>query len=145
VDLDELIAREAVRDLVARYNANADAGRFDEVVALFATDGVLELPAAQHVGRAAIAEMFRGVQGRVVDATPAGAPPYLRHLTSTLQIDLDDGEHAHSRCYFEVLMAHGLDHWGRYLDDFVRLDGTWRFARRRAITDGHHPDSPLAG
>ena len=36
MELDELIAREAIRDLVARYNAGADGGRFDEVVALFA-------------------------------------------------------------------------------------------------------------
>ena len=27
----ELVARESVRDLVARYNANGDSGRFDEM------------------------------------------------------------------------------------------------------------------
>ena len=39
----ELIAREAARDLVARYNANGDAGRLDEVLALFRADAVLEV------------------------------------------------------------------------------------------------------
>src|SRR5579864_7356005 len=34
----ELIAREAIRDLVARYNANADTGRFDQVMELFSPD-----------------------------------------------------------------------------------------------------------
>ena len=34
--LDELIARESIRDLVARYNANGDSGRFDQVVELMA-------------------------------------------------------------------------------------------------------------
>ena len=37
---DELRARESIRDLVARYNANGDTGRFDQVVELFAPDAV---------------------------------------------------------------------------------------------------------
>lgn len=137
MDLDELIAREAVRDLVARYNANADSGRFDEVIELFAPDAVMEIPGVRHEGRDAIATMFRSVRERVVDSAPEGVRPHLRHFTATLQIDVDDAEHAHSRCYFAVLMPHGLDHWGRYVDDFVRIDGQWRFARRRVDTEGH--------
>jgi uncharacterized protein (TIGR02246 family) len=136
VDLDELIAREAVRDLVARYNANADSGRFDEVVELFAPDAVLELPGELHEGRDAIAAMFRSVRERVVASAPAGVKPHLRHYTATLQIDVDGPERAHSRCYFAVLMPHGLDHWGRYVDEFVCTDGVWQFARRQVTTDG---------
>lgn len=136
MELDELVARESVRDLVARYNANADSGRFEQVLELFAPDAVLELPDETYAGRAAIETMFRSVRGRLVAVTPAGVTPYLRHFTSTLQIGVLDGDHARSRCYFEVLMAHGLDHWGRYVDDFVRLDEGWRFARRRVTTEG---------
>ncbi|HEY8216329.1 MAG TPA: nuclear transport factor 2 family protein [Acidimicrobiia bacterium] len=136
MDLGELAAREAVRDLIARYNANADSGRFDEVVELFAPDAVLELPGDVHEGRTAIAAMFRSVRERVVASAPSGVKPHLRHFTATLQIDVDDADHARSRCYFAVLMPHGLDHWGTYVDDFVRSDGTWRFARRRVTTDG---------
>ena len=135
-DIDELAAREAIRDLVARYNANADSGRFDEVVELFAPDAVMELPGEVLEGRGAIDALFRRTRERVVAGTPDGVRPQLRHYTSTLQIDLDDADHAHSRCYFEVLMHHGLDHWGRYVDDFVRIDGEWKFARRRVTTDG---------
>jgi uncharacterized protein (TIGR02246 family) len=136
MDIDELIAREAVRDLIARYNANADTGRFDEVVELFAPDAVLALPDEVHEGRDAIAAMFRGVRDRVIASAPTGVTPHLRHYTSTLQIDVDDAAHARSRCYFAVLMPHGLDHWGRYVDEFVCADGTWRFARRTVTTDG---------
>ena len=39
----ELVARESIRDLVARYNANGDSGRFDQVMALFAPDAVMEI------------------------------------------------------------------------------------------------------
>jgi 3-phenylpropionate/cinnamic acid dioxygenase small subunit len=125
-----------VRDLIARYNANADTGRFDEVVELFAPDAVLELPDEVHEGRDAIAAMFRSVRDRVIASAPTDVTPHLRHYTSTVQIDVDDAEHARSRCYFAVLMPHGLDHWGRYVDDFVRSSGTWRFARRRVTMDG---------
>ena len=33
-------------------------------------------------------------------------------------------------------MNHGLDHWGRYLDEFGVVDGRWVFTRRRVILDG---------
>jgi len=37
-------------------------------------------------------------------------------------------------------MEHGLDHWGRYDDEYHRTDENWRFARRRVRTDGFIPD-----
>ena len=52
-------------------------------------------------------------------------------------------DRARSRCYFQVLMADGLDHWGRYVDELVRVDGEWRFARRRVSVDGRRADSPF--
>jgi hypothetical protein len=33
----------------------------------------------------------------------------------------------------------GLDHWGRYTDRFVRVDGTWLFAQRSVRVDGATP------
>jgi hypothetical protein len=139
--LEELVAREAVRDLIARYNANGDAGRFDEVLELFVPDAVLELPDATYEGRDAIAGMFHDVQRVVLDDAPAGAKPYIRHLTATLQIDLDGPDRAGSRCYYQVLGPSGLDHWGRYVDEFERRDGAWRFARRRVSVDGFRSGS----
>ena len=46
----ELIARESIRDLVARYNANGDSGRFDPMLELFAEDATMELPGASSGG-----------------------------------------------------------------------------------------------
>ena len=63
-------------------------------------------------------------------------PKYLRHMTSTLQIDLIDPSSATSRCYYAVLTHIGLDHWGRYLDRYRAVDGAWRFADRRVTLDG---------
>ncbi len=54
MEIWELIARESIRDLVARYNANGDSGRFDPMLELFAEDAVLEVPGRRLEGRAAI-------------------------------------------------------------------------------------------
>jgi hypothetical protein len=55
-----------------------------------------------------------------------------------------DGTTATGRCYFFVLTAVGLDHWGRYLDEYHVVDDEWRFTRRRVLTDAHSPQSLFA-
>jgi len=37
----ELVARESIRDCIARYNANGDSGRIDQMVEVFAPDGIM--------------------------------------------------------------------------------------------------------
>lgn len=140
--VDELEAREAIRDLVARYNAGADGGRFEEVVELFARDAILELPNESLTGRAAIAGLFRRTQQRVAGSGTADRQ-YVRHFTATLQIDVDASDRARSRCYYQVLMAHGLDHWGRYIDSYRMIDGVWHFASRKVTVDGRAEGSVL--
>ena len=145
MDLDELMAREAIRDLVARYNAGGDGGRFDEVIELFAPDAVMEIPNETLNGRDEIAGMFRRTQQRVIAAAPApGERQYVRHFTATLQIDVEGPGTARSRCYYQVIMAHGLDHWGRYIDRYRTVDGVWRFAHRKVTTDGRTGQSVMA-
>lgn len=148
MSIDELAAREAIRDLVARYNALGDAGRVDALAALFAEDAVLELePGGAHRGRDAIRTLFARA------ATPdAGhdAPVRIAHHVATHTIVLDGPHRAHGRAYFQVLTARGLDHWGRYRDEYRRqvatdggsadgAAGRWLFARRRVVVDGVVP------
>jgi len=140
----ELIARESIRDLVARYNANADAGRFAQVLELFADDATMEVTTAggvvQHYdGPGEIATLFTGTKRRWdADAGATGSTRrhHVRHFVSTHQIDVEDRAHASGRSYFAVLMPHGLDHWGRYLDEYEERGGRWLFTRRRALPDG---------
>src|SRR5436305_4632163 len=54
----ELAARESIRDLVARYNANGDAGRIEQVLTLFAPDAVLDIEGTVYAGHAEIRGMF---------------------------------------------------------------------------------------
>lgn len=148
MELWELIARESIRDLVARYNANGDSGRFEAMMKVFADDAAVELVATDGTvrrfdGVPAIASIFTDTKaGWDVEVKPKAANHHVRHCTATLQIDLVDESHARGRCYFLVLMGHGLDHWGRYIDEFELRDGRWLITKRRAITDGKIDTSP---
>ena len=156
MELWELIARESIRDLVARYNANGDAGRFEQMLAVFAKDASMELVAAdgtvrRYDGIEQVATIFTetkanwdagakasGTADRGSDGGGGAPPPrhHIRHFTSTHQIDLVDETHARGRCYFSVIMPHGLDHWGRYVDEYGVRDGRWVITLRRALSDG---------
>ena len=129
----EAIARECIRDLVARYNANGDSGRFDPMLELFAEDAEMELATGTFRGRDAIRSIFTGAAERTGEG---GAARFIRHCTSTHQIDLLDPDRARGRCYYFVLTDRGLDHWGRYVDEYRRIDGRWLFWRRKVSTDG---------
>lgn len=152
----ELAAREAIRDLVARYNALGDAGRIDELVALFADDAELEVePGGVHRGRSALRALFAGAArpepgtgGDHPEPDAGGArdtggePRRIAHHVSGLVIDLEGADRARGRAVFLVLAGRGLDHWGRYRDEYVREGGEagrWRFARRRVVVDGAVP------
>jgi len=136
MDVAALVARESIRDLVARYNAYGDSGLFDRLIDLFAADAVLELADGEHRGLDAIRSVFTGTRDR-------GAG-YIRHHTATHQIDLHTDTTASGRCYFSVLTTVGLDHWGRYLDRYESVDGAWRFAHRKVVVDGFSEDSLFA-
>lgn len=133
------IAREAIRDLVARYNQQGDRGNLDSLLELFAPHATLQV-GADHVyrGREEIRTLFAGAVAESSGETPIRV---LRHFTATHQIDVE-GEHtARGCCYFAVLTEMGLDHWGRYLDAYVRGDdGRWRFAARKVVVEGRVPD-----
>ncbi|MCU1485740.1 MAG: hypothetical protein JWN67_2486, partial [Actinomycetia bacterium] len=38
----------------------------------------------------------------------------------------------------------GLDHWGRYIDEYGVVDGRWVFTRRNVTIDGHFPGGMAA-
>jgi hypothetical protein len=133
LQISDLLAHEAIRDLVIRYNSYGDSGLFDRMLELFAPDAVVEVGGDVYQGRHEIGQMFSRVPVQM--STQGGHPAYLRHCTSTHQIDLVDETTATGRCYFFVLTTVGLDHWGRYLDDYRVVNAEWCFSRRRVLTD----------
>jgi hypothetical protein len=149
MELWELVARESIRDLVARYNANGDSGRFEEMLKVFAEDASMELVAVdgtvrRYEGIEQVATIFTETKAGWDATLPTAstARHHIRHFTATLQIDLIDESHARGRCYFLVVMAHGVDHWGRYVDEYGIRDGRWVITLRRALSDGRVDRSP---
>jgi hypothetical protein len=151
----ELIARESIRDCIARYNANGDTGRFDEMMTVFAPDAVMEVSGKVIRGHDAIREFFAGVAQRtrepgrapgsgtgsgagpspVEEWVARGRRPFIRHFTSTTQIDVLSETEARARSYYLVVTVHGLDHWGRYIDEYGVVDGRWVITHRTVTTD----------
>jgi hypothetical protein len=136
----ELMAREAIRDLVARYNANGDSGRFAQVMELFAPEAAMVVDGATFTGLEEILTIFTGTR-ELAHLGTGGGPVHIRHLTATHQIDLEDRTAATGRCYYQVLTPIGLDHWGRYIDRYRVVEGEWRFAHRTVTVDGQDPAS----
>jgi hypothetical protein len=135
----ELIAREEIRDLVAAYAHLADTGRFDELARLFTEDGVLhggDAPEAR--GRDSILRFLAGTGQDLRDVTPVAL---IRHHVSNLRIEVVGPDAARGAAYFLVVTDRGPDHWGRYRDEYARVDGRWRFRHRRARLDGFAPGS----
>jgi uncharacterized protein (TIGR02246 family) len=132
----EIAAREAIRDLVARYNAFGDSGRLEELSELFCPDAELEVEGRAQRGRPAIRALFE----RAAEEARAGTGARrIRHHVSTHTIDVLADDRARGRCYYLVLTDTGLDHWGRYTDEYRVEAGRWRFARRAVSVDGAIP------
>ena len=134
MELWQLIARESIRDLVARYNANGDTGRFAQVRELFSPTATMVInPGGTFAGIEEVMTIFTGT----ADSTSmASGLTHVRHSTTTHQIDLIDEAHATGRLYFFVLTDIGLDHWGRYVDHYEVIDGVWKFSSRNVTVDG---------
>ena len=134
MEIWQVIARESIRDLVARYNANGDTGRFAQVRELFSPEATMDIGDDRvYSGIEEVMTIFTGTK----DATgSANGLTHVRHSTTTHQIDFVDDTHATGRLYFFVVTDIGLDHWGRYVDSYVSLDGHWKFASRKVTVDG---------
>jgi hypothetical protein len=138
----ELSAREAVRDLLARYTWAGDRGRASDLAGCFLDTGVLDVgDGGRWEGRAAIEAEIRAVVDRAAAAGGAASPVH-HHVTSVL-IDLVDATSAEVRAYFCVFTDVGADHWGTYKDrvEVDHIDGSWRFASRVVRVLGHAPGS----
>ena len=135
----EIAAREAIRHTISSYTFFADHGRFDEVAVLFAEHGVLEvrgIGGALVQGRGAIRDFFGGVGNDVVTTAPPGR---MQHHVTSVRMDVESPDVASGFAYFTVMTGAGVDHWGRYRDQFVLENDRWVFSHRRVDTDGVTP------
>ncbi len=138
MELWQIEAYEEIRNVISAYNSFGDRGRFDELMKLFAETAVMDIGDGRlYEGLEQIEEIFTGTRESLsVDEKPL----YIQHHTSSTHIEIQDTERATSRSYFSVFLPHGIDHWGRYEDKFVKIDGQWLFIYRRVRTDGWVPN-----
>ena len=146
MELWELVARERIRDTLARYNWSGDSLRFDELARSFCEDGELELRGSEPVrGRAAIVELLGGVVAEPNStAQTSGVKRIVRHNVTNIRFTDVRPDEAQVACYFTVVTEIGLDHYGRYRDTFVPVGDDWLIRHRFVSTDWSSPDSTMA-
>ncbi len=136
VELWELVAREHIRDTLARYSWAGDAGRLEELAGTFCADGVLEIRGSQTLrGRSEIVAFLGTVTGKAT---------IVRHNVANVLFTNVTRDQAQVSCYFTVVTHIGLDHIGRYRDTFVPDGDTWLIKHRKVSTDWAAADSAMA-
>jgi hypothetical protein len=147
MELWELIARERIRDSIARYNWAGDAFRLEELTGAFCPDGVLEVRGEEPLrGRDEILAYLGGVSpGARPAPAPGGVRRIVRHVLSNVRFLEISPERARVASYFTVFTEVGLDHYGRYRDSFVPVGDEWLIEHRFVSTDCRAEGSTMAG
>jgi uncharacterized protein (TIGR02246 family) len=135
--------RARIEDLQARYLFAFDFGDAEGYAGTFAPDGILDYGAGETKGRKAIAEFIAAGRKRTEETrakTPAGQRPSIgRHIISNIVIQVN-GDKARSVSYWSHMTSGadgrgGVDFFGHYEDELVKLNGEWLFARRRIYNE----------
>ena len=143
MEMWELVAREQIRDTLARYNWSGDAGRLNALADTFCTDGLLEIRGSEPLrGRSEIATFLGGITGKI--AIDADVTPIVRHNVANVLFTELAPDRARVDSYFTVLTHMGLDHYGRYRDILVPESDTWLIKHRKVSTDWAAPESAMA-
>lgn len=124
--LTELLDREAIRELPARYCDCVWRGDIDGLVELFTEDGsfvIKSLEGETRVeGRVALKEFYR-----------LGLRHQQRPLIHNVVVDLHGADRASGRSYLDIRSAthnYELMGAGHYADEFRKRDGRWCFEAR---------------
>ncbi|MDT9012121.1 nuclear transport factor 2 family protein [Novosphingobium sp. APW14] len=120
--IDRLESLDAIRQLPAKYALALDMRDMDAMVSLF--------PADVRVGKDASGrQALRAYMDRTLRSPFTGTS----HHIGGHVIEFDDPDHAHGVVYSKNEHETG-DEWVimqmMYVDDYVRQDGCWHFARR---------------
>jgi 3-phenylpropionate/cinnamic acid dioxygenase small subunit len=145
--LDELLARESIRETMARYTMGGDRLKVEELVAAFTPDAVLEsegVPeqdAFRYEGHEQIRAWLSRWSGGTGGAASGPRASFVRHHLSTSQIELTGPETAKVRTYWVAYTDIGPDHCGYYVDQFRKTGEAWLIAHRKVRLDWRSPDS----
>jgi hypothetical protein len=127
--LDVLESEAAIRRLMAQHLDARDLGKGSctHIARLFSADGIWE-----GVGR--LAEVLGSHQGRDAIAQRFSAPlPFSVHFLTNESITVDGDTAVGTWRYLQSTVSKGQAVWiaGRYHNDFVRVEGQWKFQHVR--------------
>jgi len=139
-DLERMLAESAIARRITLYAALNDAGRWEDVAAMYTPDGRMSRPTAPDAfiaGREAILAAFK-----------ARPPRATRHVVANILVDVaDDGLTATASS--QILLFTGSENptgslpiasaspplVGSYADQLVLANGIWLFTERRGSLD----------
>jgi uncharacterized protein (TIGR02246 family) len=146
--LQQLEDEKAIREVVIRYGEHLDARDYAAYASLFASDGVWTGGFGSAKGPAAIQEMLEKNLGKPEEGFVNKSN---FHLVTTVVADVD-GDTAKVRSRYMFFTASPDNRpapalAGRYVDDFVRENGTWKVKARTThgvipFRDGNDPNRP---
>lgn len=125
-------SEDTIRNLLYRYTHAMDEGDFEAAAGLFANARILVAEPDVALGAEEMLEMWRAM----VIVYPDCGTPKTRHLCTNAVIEVDEaGNSARAESYYTVYQQTDslplqVIAMGRYHDEFVRVDGVWRFSQR---------------
>jgi SnoaL-like domain len=126
--LDEMLDREAIKDLPARYCHYVWSKNLEGVLGLFTEDGLFSSggagPSHEVKGQAELRKFYGSEPDRV------GARPFIHNVV----IELKSPTRATGHAYLELRSAAQQMKWmgtGYYEDEYEKVAGQWKFKSRR--------------
>jgi 3-phenylpropionate/cinnamic acid dioxygenase small subunit len=131
--LQNLLDRDAIRDVLVRYATSLDDRAWDRLASCFTEDAVADYGTGIFKGPEAIVGLCR----RMLEPLEVS-----QHLLGSFEITVS-GETAASRCYFHaqhVKARARLIIAGTYADSLRNQDGQWLLEKRRLIVSWQDGD-----
>lgn len=135
--IDELMSRNAMRDLVTDYCQGFDNHDWERFISIWHPDAVWEIgpPFGTFEGHEGIHEAVHDI------LYPAWRETH--HLCSNLRVEFIDADRAHGVCDVDCMGATADDVVqmisATYTDDFERRDGVWKITRRKVTLHYFNP------
>jgi hypothetical protein len=145
--LDDLIARESIRETITGYTIAGDSRDAEAFAALFAEYAILEFagyppaPGFRNEGIEAIRQRTSSWSSTPGEDPAMAKTSFIRHNLTTCRIELTGRDTARAKTYFVVFTDLGPDHSGTYNDELARQGDRWLFTHRRIALDWRSPES----